>query len=108
MQCGMRSNRTHADGSLYRCDVMFDDAQDRPCVAFLAKQDDMADWQQARKRFEKLQFHRKQRSGRNIWTCEATGPHGSRKLHANGSLARRLGFQPTVRTVYQAAEEKLL
>lgn len=29
-------------------------------------------------------------------------------LHANGSLARRLGFQPSMRTVYQAAEEKLL
>ncbi|GAB3280772.1 hypothetical protein GCM10027347_56130 [Larkinella harenae] len=29
-------------------------------------------------------------------------------LHADGSLARRLGFQPTVRTVYQAVQEKLL
>ena len=29
-------------------------------------------------------------------------------LHVDGSLARRLGFQPTVRTVYQAAQENLL
>jgi UDP-glucose 4-epimerase len=29
-------------------------------------------------------------------------------IHMNGSLARRLGFQPTVRTVYQAAQEGLL
>jgi nucleoside-diphosphate-sugar epimerase len=29
-------------------------------------------------------------------------------LHANGSLARSLGFQPVVRTVYQAVQEGLL
>jgi len=29
-------------------------------------------------------------------------------LHADGSLARSLGFQATIRTVYQAAQEKLL
>ncbi|WP_249976908.1 NAD-dependent epimerase/dehydratase family protein [Vreelandella olivaria] len=29
-------------------------------------------------------------------------------LHMDGSLARRLGFRPSVRTVYQAVEEKLL
>lgn len=29
-------------------------------------------------------------------------------LHIDGSFARSLGFQPTVRTVYQAAQEKLL
>jgi nucleoside-diphosphate-sugar epimerase len=29
-------------------------------------------------------------------------------LHVDGSLARSLGFQPTVRTVYQAAQEGLL
>jgi UDP-glucose 4-epimerase len=29
-------------------------------------------------------------------------------IHMNSSLARRLGFQPTVRTVYQAAQEGLL
>ena len=30
------------------------------------------------------------------------------RLHVDSSLARRLGFQPTVRTVYQAAQEKLM
>jgi len=29
-------------------------------------------------------------------------------LHVDGSLARRVGFQPTVRTVYQAVQEKLM
>jgi len=29
-------------------------------------------------------------------------------LHVDGSLARSLGFQPRVKTVYQAAEEKLM
>jgi nucleoside-diphosphate-sugar epimerase len=29
-------------------------------------------------------------------------------LHVDGSLARRLSFQPTVRTVYQAVQEKLM
>ena len=29
-------------------------------------------------------------------------------LHVDGSLARRLGFRPTVRTVYQAAQEGIL
>jgi nucleoside-diphosphate-sugar epimerase len=30
------------------------------------------------------------------------------QLHVDGSLARRLGFRPTVRTVYQAAQEGIL
>jgi hypothetical protein len=29
-------------------------------------------------------------------------------LHADGSLARSLVFQPSVRTVYQAVQDKLL
>jgi hypothetical protein len=29
-------------------------------------------------------------------------------LHIDGSLARSLGFQPIVRTVYQAVQEKLM
>ncbi len=29
-------------------------------------------------------------------------------IHMNGSLARRLGFQPTIRTVFQAAQEGVL
>jgi hypothetical protein len=30
------------------------------------------------------------------------------RLHVDGALARDLGFRPTVRTVYQAAQEKLM
>ncbi|MGQ5288522.1 MobH family relaxase [Pectobacterium actinidiae] len=56
-------------------------AQEHPQTAFLAKQEQIADWQWVQKRFEKLQLHRKQDSGLNIWTCEVTGPRKSRRLH---------------------------
>lgn len=56
-------------------------AQEHPQTAFLARQEQIADWQWVQKRFEKLQLHRKQDSGLNIWTCEVTGPRKSRKLH---------------------------
>lgn len=56
-------------------------AQEHPKTAFLAKQEQIADWQWVQKRFEKLQLHRKQDNGLNIWTCEVTGPRKSRKLH---------------------------
>ncbi|MFG1304652.1 MobH family relaxase [Xanthobacter autotrophicus] len=56
-------------------------AQEHPKTAFLAKQDTIADWQWVQKRFEKLQLHRKQGNGLNIWTCEVTGPRKSRRLH---------------------------
>lgn len=56
-------------------------AQEHPKTAFLARQEQLADWQWVQKRFEKLQLHRKQRSGLNIWTCTVTGPRKSRRLH---------------------------
>lgn len=56
-------------------------AQEHPKTAFLAKQDQVADWQWVQKRFEKLQLHRKQPCGLNIWTCEVAGPRKSRRLH---------------------------
>lgn len=56
-------------------------AQEHPQTAALAKQDQIADWQWVQKRFEKLQLHRKQDSGQNIWTCEVAGPRKSRQLH---------------------------
>ncbi|KSQ25794.1 relaxase [Pseudomonas aeruginosa] len=56
-------------------------AQEHPQTATLAKQDQIADWQWVQKRFEKLQLHRKQDNGLNIWTCEVTGPRKSRRLH---------------------------
>ncbi|UVO16353.1 MULTISPECIES: MobH family relaxase [Pseudomonadaceae] len=56
-------------------------AQEHPQTAALAKQDQGADWQWVQKRFEKLQLHRKQDNGLNIWTCEVRGPRKSRRLH---------------------------
>jgi len=56
-------------------------AQEHPKTAFLAKQDKVADWQWVQKRFEKLQLHRKQDDGLNIWTCEVAGTRKSRRLH---------------------------
>ena len=50
-------------------------------AAMLAKQEQLADWQWVQKRFEKLQLHRKQQNGLNIWTCAVTGPRKSRRLH---------------------------
>ncbi len=56
-------------------------AQEHPRTAFLARQEGLADWQWVQKRFEKLQLHRKQTSGLNIWTCEVQGPRKTRRLH---------------------------
>lgn len=56
-------------------------AQEHPQTAALARQNQIADWQWVQKRFEKLQLHRKQVNGLNIWTCEVTGPRKSRRLH---------------------------
>ncbi|MCL1561846.1 conjugal transfer nickase/helicase domain-containing protein, partial [Xanthomonas nasturtii] len=56
-------------------------AQEHPQIADYAKREEMADWQWAQKRFEKLHLHRKQANGLNIWTCEVTGPRKSRRLH---------------------------
>lgn len=55
--------------------------QEHPQVGKLAKQENLQDWQWVQKRFERLQLHRKQSSGLNIWTCAVTGPRKSRKLH---------------------------
>ncbi|HRP94956.1 MAG TPA: MobH family relaxase [Rhodocyclaceae bacterium] len=56
-------------------------AQEHPVVAKQAKEAELADWQWVQKRFERLQLHRKQPNGLNIWTCEVTGPRRSRRLH---------------------------
>lgn len=56
-------------------------AQEHPKTAFLAKQENVADWQWIQKAFEKLQLHCRQDTGLNIWTCEVTGPRKSRRLH---------------------------
>ena len=56
-------------------------AQEHPKVSLLARHAGQQDWQWVQKRFEKLQLHRKQPSGLNIWTCEVTGPRKVRRLH---------------------------
>ncbi|KRW68054.1 relaxase [Pseudomonas sp. TTU2014-105ASC] len=56
-------------------------AQEHPHVGALARQENIGDWQWVQKRFEKLQLHRKQANGLNIWTCEITGPRKTRRLH---------------------------
>ena len=56
-------------------------AQEHPQISALAKHETQQDWQWVQKRFEKLQLHRKQPNGLNIWTCEVTGPRKSRRLH---------------------------
>ncbi|EDY8730829.1 TPA: TraI domain-containing protein [Salmonella enterica subsp. enterica serovar Agona] len=55
--------------------------QEHPHVTALARQENIGDWQWVQKRFEKLQLHRKQANGLNIWTCEVTGPRKTRRLH---------------------------
>ncbi|HBO6193730.1 TPA: TraI domain-containing protein [Pseudomonas aeruginosa] len=67
-------------------------AQEHPQVSKLAKQENQQDWQWVQKRFERLQLHRKQPSGLNIWTCEVTGPRKSRKLHGYLLLEPRAIF----------------
>ncbi|MBJ7223525.1 MULTISPECIES: MobH family relaxase [unclassified Brenneria] len=56
-------------------------AQEHPQITVLAKQEKLQEWQWVQRRFEKLQLHRKQDSGLNIWTCEVTGPRKTRRLH---------------------------
>ncbi|EPN9802935.1 relaxase [Pseudomonas aeruginosa] len=56
-------------------------AQENLQIAPLAKQEKQQDWQWVQKQFEKLQLHRKQKSGLNIWACNVTGPRKSRRLH---------------------------
>ncbi|WP_024617206.1 MobH family relaxase [Pseudomonas kilonensis] len=56
-------------------------SQEHPCLARIAKQENLSDWQWIQKRFEQMKLHRKQPNGLNIWTCEVTGPRKTRRLH---------------------------
>ncbi|RTB44151.1 MobH family relaxase [Pseudomonas aeruginosa] len=56
-------------------------AHEFPETAGFAKQENLADWQWAQRRFEKLRVHRKQPNGLNIWDCDVTGPRKSKPLH---------------------------
>ncbi|MGU0798777.1 conjugal transfer nickase/helicase domain-containing protein, partial [Pseudomonas aeruginosa] len=55
----------------------------------------LQDWQWVQKRFERLQLHRKQPSGLNIWTCEVTGARKSRKLHGYLLIKPEMVFEFT-------------
>lgn len=56
-------------------------ALEHPQAGAHARQEKQTELEWVQKRFEKLQLHRKQPSGLNIWTCEVTGPRKSRRLH---------------------------
>ncbi|ACO78695.1 hypothetical protein AvCA_25110 [Azotobacter vinelandii CA] len=70
-------------------------AQEHPRVASIAKQEQLSDWQWVQRRFERLQLHRKQDSGLDIWTCEVTGPRKSRRLHGYLLQAPQVLFEET-------------
>ena len=54
---------------------------EHPQAGVLARQEKLTELEWVQKRFEKLQLHRKQPNGLNIWACEVTGPRKSRQLH---------------------------
>ena len=54
---------------------------EHPQAGVLARQEKLTELEWVQKRFEKLQLHRKQPNGLNIWTCEVTGQRKSRRLH---------------------------
>lgn len=56
-------------------------ALEHPQAGVLARQEKVSELEWVQKRFEKLQLHRKQSNGLNIWTCKVTGPRKSRRLH---------------------------
>jgi len=55
--------------------------REHPDVARLAASNDAGDWEWVQKEFERTRLHKKQRDGRNIWTCEVAGPRRRRRLH---------------------------
>jgi len=55
-------------------------AQEHPEISDAARRDKMPDWEWIQKQFERLRIH-KRHNGRNIWTCEVTGPRKTRRLH---------------------------
>jgi hypothetical protein len=55
--------------------------REHPEVNRRAGSTEVGDWQLAQKQFERMHLHKKQRDGRNVWTCEVNGPRRRRKLH---------------------------
>ncbi len=56
-------------------------AREHPEIARFAGPKDGGNWQWVQKQFERMHLHKKQRDGRNIWTCEVVGPRRKRHLH---------------------------
>jgi integrating conjugative element relaxase (TIGR03760 family) len=56
-------------------------AQEHPDLARFSHAENLSTWHSAQKQFERLQVHRKQPNGFNIWTCAVSGPRKTRRLH---------------------------
>lgn len=56
-------------------------AQEHPDLARFSNAENLSTWEWVQKKFERLQCHRKQPNGLNIWTCEVSGPRKTRRLH---------------------------
>jgi integrating conjugative element relaxase (TIGR03760 family) len=56
-------------------------AQEHLQTAVLAKEKDLTDWEWSQKQFARMELHRKQNNGLNIWTCDVVGPRKSKWLH---------------------------
>ena len=56
-------------------------AQENLQTAVLAKEKELADWEWCQKQFARMELHRKQNNGLNIWTCDVVGPRKSKWLH---------------------------
>ena len=56
-------------------------AQEHPDLARFSHAENLSSWEWVQKKFEKLQLHRKQSNGLNIWTCEVSGSRKTRRLH---------------------------
>lgn len=55
--------------------------RERPDLTHIAHSSGGRDWQWVQKEFERMRLHKRQRDGRNIWTCEVVGPRRRRLLH---------------------------
>lgn len=56
-------------------------AQEHPDLARFSNAENLSTWEWVQKKFERLQFHKKQSNGLNIWTCDVIGPRKTRRLH---------------------------
>ena len=55
--------------------------REHPELDLMVGTKESAGWHWVQKEFERMHLHKKQRDGRNIWTCEVVGPRRRRHLH---------------------------